>query len=73
MPPTAILGAGLPVFLHVVSLALRRIGGSYAVLLWCLRGCLCPTWLPCLRNVGTWLLLVMNCADETLSDALSHL
>lgn len=71
--PAAIWEVGLPVFLHVVGLSLRRIRKSYAALLQCLRGSLHPAWLPSLRNVGIWLLHVMNCTGKTLSNALSRL
>lgn len=73
MLPTAVLEAGLTVFLCVVSLALGRIRERYAVLLWCLSSSLHPAQLLPLRNVGTWPLHVVNCRDENLSNALSHL
>ena len=47
--------------------------GSYAALLWCLSDSLHPMGLPSLRSAGTWLLHVINCMGETLSDTLSHL
>lgn len=70
---TAVLEAGLRVFLCVVNLSLRRIREGYTVLLRCLSNSLHPVQLPPLRNVGTWPLHVMSRRGENLSNALSHL
>lgn len=67
--PTAILEAGLPVFfahyeedqgdLRCASLVPQQFSPSHVA--------------ACPQNSGIWLLDVINCTGETLSNALSHL